>query len=259
MAEYLSVEEARHRPGLRLVLTRGVPGPWGEAAKGLFHVKGIPFARVSQEAGGANEALRAWTGQASAPVAVLDDEPPCTTRFAILHLAERLEPWPRLLPEEPEARADVLGWMELIAGEMGFGWCRRLMMIDALERAAELPAPVRAIASRLASRYGYLPAEAAAAPERAAAILAGVGRRLRSQAARGSRHLVGDALSAADITWAAFAALVQPLPEAQCPMSGPMRASYESRHPALREALDPIVLEHRNFVYEGWLELPVDL
>ena len=34
--EYLSVEEAKNRSGLRLVLTRGVPGPWGEAAKAIF-------------------------------------------------------------------------------------------------------------------------------------------------------------------------------------------------------------------------------
>ena len=60
--------------GLRLVLTAGVPGPWGEAAKGVFHVKGVPFARVRQEAGAANQELVEWTGHDNAPVAVYDDE-----------------------------------------------------------------------------------------------------------------------------------------------------------------------------------------
>ena len=39
-------------PGLRLVLTAGAPGaPWTEAAKGIFEVKKIPFARVAQRPG----------------------------------------------------------------------------------------------------------------------------------------------------------------------------------------------------------------
>ena len=41
--EWLSPEEARNHDGLRLVLTVGVPGPWGEAAKGLLVAKNIPF------------------------------------------------------------------------------------------------------------------------------------------------------------------------------------------------------------------------
>ena len=51
LAHYLSVEEAISLKGLRLVLTRGVPGPWGEAAKAILHVKNIPYVRVAQTAG----------------------------------------------------------------------------------------------------------------------------------------------------------------------------------------------------------------
>jgi len=54
---YAEVERAREMPGLRLVLTTGVPGPWGEAAKGIFHAKRIPFTRVAQTAG-ADPSLR---------------------------------------------------------------------------------------------------------------------------------------------------------------------------------------------------------
>ncbi len=42
---YLSVEEAIRRGGLRMVVVGGVPSPWGEAAKGLLHVKGIAMGR----------------------------------------------------------------------------------------------------------------------------------------------------------------------------------------------------------------------
>ncbi len=49
--KYLSVEEAIDMPGLRLVLTAGVPGPWGESAKAILAYKqldihtGVPAGR----------------------------------------------------------------------------------------------------------------------------------------------------------------------------------------------------------------------
>ena len=55
--EYISVEEARTRPGLRLVLTRGVPGPWSEAAKAVFRLRDVDYVPVEQIAGGPNTEL----------------------------------------------------------------------------------------------------------------------------------------------------------------------------------------------------------
>jgi len=74
MAEYIEVERARAMPGLRLVLTPGVPGPWSEAAKGILHVKKLPYVKVRQELGGENRALLDWTAQASAPVLVWNEK-----------------------------------------------------------------------------------------------------------------------------------------------------------------------------------------
>ena len=37
------------------------------------------------------------------------------------------------------------------------------------------------------------------------------------------------------------------------------RAAYRVRDPVVREALDPHLLEHRDFVYREYLELPVRL
>ena len=34
--DYLTVGQAKEEPGLRLVLTRDVPGPWSEAAKAVL-------------------------------------------------------------------------------------------------------------------------------------------------------------------------------------------------------------------------------
>jgi hypothetical protein len=44
--EYMSVEEAQQRNGLRMVVVGHVPSPWGEAAKGILHIKRIEWAAV---------------------------------------------------------------------------------------------------------------------------------------------------------------------------------------------------------------------
>ncbi|MBW2314829.1 MAG: hypothetical protein JRH10_11615 [Deltaproteobacteria bacterium] len=259
--EYLDVEEARERPGLRLVLTSGVPGPWGEAAKALFTVKGVEFAPVAQAPGQPNEALFEWTGSRNAPVAILDDEPAVSGWNEMVVLAERLAPEPALLPEDAEARALVLGLSHEICGPDGFGWCRRLWMLHAAlsqipsERLAD---PAFAILRTLASRYGYDPARIGAVRQRIAALLRLFSNRLHAQRERGSAYLVGGSLSAVDLHWATFAAMVEPLPAKQCPMPEPLRAGYSLSDPELRAAADPILLEHRDHVYREHLTLPLD-
>ena len=69
---------------------------------------------------------------------------------------------------------------------------------------------------------------------------------------------MGDALTALDIYWATFAALLEPLPEPLCPVPGPLRELYTLRDADLLEALDPALLEHRRRIYEQHLELPMD-
>ena len=44
--KYVSVEEAMTRGGLRMVVVGGIPSPWGEAAKGILHIKGIEWVAV---------------------------------------------------------------------------------------------------------------------------------------------------------------------------------------------------------------------
>jgi glutathione S-transferase len=255
VSDWIDVAQARALPGLRLVLTTGVPGPWGESAKGLFHVKQIPFARVRQALGGDNDALRAWTGRDDAPIAVWNDEAPRHAWMDIALLAERIAPEPRLIPDAVEERALVFGLGRELCGELGLGWCRRIMLVHQLLTAApELP-----VARYLAGRYGYDRAVAEAAPARVAAIVRAFAAQLAAQRERSSRYLVGDALSALDVWWAAFAVLLDPLPDALCPMAPETRAVYVVRDPALRAAIDPALLAHRDLVYREHLELPVRL
>ncbi len=252
--DWVEAERARELGGLRLALTQGVPGPWGEAAKAVFRVKGIPFVRVPQRAGGDNDALRAWTGHDNAPVAMWEQERARTGWEEILWLAERLAPDPPLVPADPVRRVGMFGLGRELCGELGFGWCRRLMLVDAtLAVAPDLP-----MVRTLADRYGHTPELAAAAEGRCAEILALFSAQLASQRERGSRFLIGDVLSALDLWWAAFAAMVEPLPHEQCAMSEPMRGAYTAGQP-LRAACDPALLAHRDFVYQEYLELPVRL
>jgi glutathione S-transferase len=256
MVEYVGIAEARAMSGLRLVLTAGVPGPWGEAAKGLLRVKGLPFVSVRQEAGAEDAALREWTGQTSAPVAVWNDERPRSTSLEILMLAERLVPEPALLPADPEERALTIGLCHEIVGEGGLGWNRRLLLFrEAFAGADETTA--RSVPP-IAVKYGYGAGAVGAAPARVAEILSLLAARLERQQAAGRRFLVGDRLSALDVYWAAFATMFDPLPPEQCPMPDFLRTMYTVRDPVVRAALAPRLLAHRDFVYRDFIGLPLD-
>ncbi len=251
--EYVGIEEGKQRSGLRLVLTAGVPGPWGEAAKSLFHVKGIPYTAVRQIAGKVDETLRQWTHQTSAPVAILDDERPRSGWAEILFLAERLRPEPALVPSDPGDRARMLGVCHEICGEQGFGWNRRLMLFDPIMRD-----DAEAASSPMGWKYGYTPEAADAAPGRTLDILNLIATTLRQQRDRGSDYLFGDTLTAADVYWATFAAMVKPLPAEQCPMPDWMRPMYDLSNDRSDLDYDPIVLSHRDFIYKRYLSLPMD-
>jgi len=109
----------------------------------------------------------------------------------------------------------------------------------------------------MAEKYGYGAAAVEAAPDRVIAILRMLAALLERQRSAGKRFLVGDRLSALDIYWATFAALLQPLPDEQCPMDAGLRYVYTATGP-VRDALDPALLAHRDFIYHEYLELPVD-
>jgi glutathione S-transferase len=253
--QWVSLEEARDASGLRLVTVGGVPSPWGEAAKGVLHVKKIPFVatRLSDDRKGVFE----WTGSKSAPVAVFDDEPPRTGWAEILLLAERLAPTPALLPAGAADRALVFGLCHELSGEEGLGWSRRLAGVHAgLTGQGGFAEPV---ARYLGDKYGYRGENGESAGQRVIDLLALFAGRLRSQREAGSDHLVGDALCAADLHLAAMMAMFGPLSDEDCPMPPALRAAFETLDAATREALDPILFEHRDRIYREHLALPVEL
>lgn len=251
--DYVEVKDAIDMPGLRLVLTAGVPGPWGESAKAIFHVKGIAYTPVRQQAGEECAALQHWTGQNGAPAAMYEQERPRTGWAEILLLAERLAPQPRLVPGDPAMRALMFGLSYELCGEEGLGWSRRLMIFDAFMRDKPVDP-----SDRLACKYGYSPAAADAAVIRVRDIINLFAERQRQERARGSRFLVGDELTAVDLYWAAFATMISPLPPEQCPIPEFMRPLYDLRGHPSRLACDPALIEHRDFIVETYLPLPMD-
>ena len=253
--EYVSVDDAIARRGLRMVVVGGVPSPWGEAAKGILHIKGIDWAAVRLVYD--SEKLKEWAGQRSGPVAIYDDERPRAGWAEILLLAERLKPAPALLPKDPAERALVFGLAHEICGEDGLGWTRRLQLVHAgLQNAGGFPAKV---AAYLARKYGYSPEAGAVAGARVVGLLGMLAARLKAQRLAGSRYYVGSTPSAVDFYSATFMALFGPLPSAHCAMDAGSRKAFETLDAPTVEALNPMLLEHRDMMYREWLELPLAL
>ncbi len=257
--EYVEPEDAKSLPGLRLALTTGVPGPWSEAAKSIFYVKGVDYVPVRQTATEANEALVAWTGFRNAPQAIYENEPARIRWEEILMLAERLGDGPPLVPENERERALMFGLSHEICSEDGLGWNRRHQllapMLDAPGAATD---PALAGSRVLGSSYGWSVEATARADARIGAILRLFSEQLASQRDAGSDYLIGRTLSAVDIYWATFAAMLRPLPADVNPMPDFLRDAYGGLTPATAAALDETLIDHRDRIYERHLALPLD-
>ena len=255
--ERMDIEQARRASGLRIVTLAHVPSPWGEALKGILHIKRLPHARVGHVFGSPTQTLLEWTGQDSFPVLAWNDERPLTKWIDQLNLAERLAPAPRLIPERFEDRILMFGYSNELCGENGIGWTERLRGVhEQLMKPGGDPAGVSAY---LGKKYGYTPEIGKRAAERVAAGLTALTDRLEQQQARGSRFFIGDSLSAMDIYWAAFSNALKPLAPELCPMPRMIREMFTATEPGILAALKPILIEHRDFIFRNYLELPVDL
>ena len=241
-------------PGLRMVVVGGTASPWGEAAKGFFHIKKIDWAAVRLDY--QSETLKNWAGQRAGPVAFYEKERPRSGWADILLLAERIAPSPSLLPADPADRALVFGLAHELCGEGGLGWTRRLQLVHS--GLAGQGGFSERVAQYLAKKYGYREEEAPSYRDRVLELLAMFTSRLHEQRKAGSRYYVGDQLTAADVYSATFMALFRPLPGELAP-GETQRAIFEYMDLELESWLDPILIEHRDMVYGEYLELPLSL
>ena len=244
--------------GLRLVLGRGAPGPWSEAAKNIFYVRQVAFVAVEQAGMADNDELYAWTGQRNAPVAMYQDEKPRHSWLDLQYLAERLGCGPSLLPDTPQNQVECVGISHQICGEDGLGWNRRLNIFGMLVAQHGGDVEATGMAARGFRDYGATPEAMARATGRLIAILTYLDKRLAQQKAAGSDYLVGDRLTATDVHFATFFGMFDPLSPAQCPSPDRSRMLYSSGDAHLRAVVTDALRAHRDFIYRSHLKLPMD-
>jgi len=255
MPDFIGIEEAKKRTGLRLALLKGLPSPWSVAAKAIFDLKKIPYVCVTALPEDPPNALVAWTRQDSYPVAVYEKERPRSGWAEILLLAERLDPMLSLIPANPSDRALFFGLCHEICGEMGLGWCQRVVLVHKRLRAD----PEDPIASTLGPKYGYSPKGAGAASGRVVEVLHVLSHQLQKSQAAGCRFLMGKDLTALDIYWAAFSNLIVLIPPDQISLAPFVREIFVCDDPRVLDALDPLLLAHRDFIFNEYFRLPLEL
>ncbi|MEJ7935509.1 hypothetical protein WG907_14735 [Sphingobium sp. AN558] len=251
---YIPVEQARSMSGLRIAFTQGVPGAWSVAIKAILELKGIDYIPVAQEPGQPNDALKAWTGQTSAPVAMFNNDRIRANWSEMLILAEQLQPEPRLIPADEEGRIALFGLCHEICGDDGLGWNVRLMLMSG-ERG-----PKDADDSDNPMRQKYTsPVTNDYARTRIWSILNAMVSRLDAQSAKGNRYFMGDRLTAADIYWTAFSNLFSPMSKDLCTMPdyfhtyGPLLEQY------LEAPVPPKLLAHRDYIAGKYFRTPISL
>jgi glutathione S-transferase len=267
---YISIREARRMSGLRIVLGGfAIPGPWREACKGVYYVKGLAYTPVRSSNENASDAmigignsqseLVEWTAQPSSPVVIWNDERPRSMWNDQLYLAERLSPEPPLIPADSDERIRMFGLANELLGEGGLAYSKRHFMTSVPLASLPEDNPNRALFAYLGGKYGYSEEKLAHASSRIVGILELFDAQLAAQRARGSRYLVGGQLSAVDIYWATTCGFIDPMPEDRCPMATDFRAPpfYGPVNDAIDRALTAELRAHRDFIYETHLQLPI--
>lgn len=170
-------------------------------------------------------------------------------------LAERLSPEPALVPVDRAERALMFGLSNEILGEDGYVWNQRLLLFSHQEHAN---APSDFWSRTLRQSYGASEESIAAATGKASAVLRCLADRLHAQKTKGSRYFVGTKLTALDIYWAAMSmGIAQLRPEISLPPIG-LRKAWLSLSNTLDDQLDPILVEHRDHIFENFIVTPLD-
>jgi glutathione S-transferase len=258
MKQWISLADGLNRPGLRLVLLRsGMPSPWSEFCRAIFHVKQLEYEQLDgRDPVAGLKLLREVTAQESMPVAFWNDERPRANWLELLHLAERLREEPRLLPDKCDERVRTIGLCAELCSEGGFGWHRRILLIHNLLTNSDFHERERRIGHYLAGKYGYEVSRVDQSRQRCEDIVALFARLQAAQNEPGS-YFDGNRLSAIDLAWAAFAALIRPLPQEHCPMSDLWRALYSWEPVNTSAESVTALLQRRDRIYKEHLRLPI--
>ena len=253
---YIDLAQAQQADGVRMIVPQGIPSPWSEAAKALLQQRNIPWQAVYLDQ--RNEAMTQWSGRRSAPVLFYNDQAPIHRWADIVAFAQQHGEGPDLLPADTGLQQQVMVWCQRLCDAGGLGWNRRLMGVDRGLKGEAGGYP-EFIAHYLGKKYGYQAEQAAEYKPAVIATLGELSNQLRQQQAQASPFLVGDSLTVADIYLACFMAFFKPYDDSLCPMLPVIRTVFETLDEDVEAALNPILLQHRDFVYQQYLELPLQL
>ncbi len=256
--EFISLDEAAAMStGTRVTFIPGIPALYSEALKNICYVKGVPLVRalhpmmgVDKETGQDRQArLFELTSQTSLPTMFHNDERPRNVWTEQLALAEEIgaADSPKLIPDNYGDRATMYGLCAIVLAEDGLIWNMRILGDNPLGR-----------------KYGYSDAASEAAPGKMAEVVDLIGRRLEAQEKAGSRYLVGDSITAADVYWATMSMrLLVPPPEIM-PITkqnqGMLR--YFARNasiPEVAEVLSDRIEAHQRYILSTYCETPAVL
>lgn len=253
--QYVSPAEVINSDGLRIVLVKGAPSPWGQAAKAMMEYKGLAYKAAPWQGGGANEEIANWSGANSAPVVAWNKEKPLDRWDDILFLIERLAPQKPLIPEAREDRVLTMGLSYEICGRQGIGWNRRLSMFAPALSSGAAPEPMK----KMGEKYGFAPGEAEQADNRQVAALNMLTKRLKAQQAAGSMYFVGQGITAVDFYWAAFSTIMDLPPANICPVAEAARPMFSNISDSVRAAIDPVLLAHRDRIIAAHFKVPMEM
>ena len=256
--KFISLDEAAvMTTGTRVTFVPGMPAVFSESLKNICFVKGVPLIRVLHPHMGIDKAtgkdrqarLYELTSQTGLPTMFHNQERPRNIWTEQLALAERIGAagTPSLVPDDMELRAEVFGLCAVVLSEDGMIWNMRNLIDTPLGR-----------------KYGYSEEASAAAPAKIAAVISLIDRRLETQKQRGSRYLVGDALTAADVYWATMSITILPPPPEIMPLTrqnerGLKYFARNSKIPAIAEALSKRIEDHQRYILTTYCETPAVL
>ena len=256
--QFISLEEAAAlKNGTRITFIPGVQALYAEALKNICFVKGIaviralhPMMGVDKETGeDRQKRLFELTSQTSLPTMFYNEERPRNVWIEQLAMAEQIgsADSPTLIPADMAHRADMFGLCAVVLGEDGLVWNMRIMNDGPLGR-----------------KYGFSDDASAAAPGKVAEVIALLDQRLQQQAEQGSRYLVGDTLTAADIYWATMSMCITDTPPEIMPATEQNQGMLKffaanAKVPAIAEALSSAIAEHQHYVFTTYCETPAVL
>ena len=128
-------------------------------------------------------------------------------------------------------------------------------MFEPILDSGEAPTGVQ----KMADKYGYNSEDVAKADRRVCKTLEMLADILRKQKHGGSLFFIGEQVTAVDFYWTAFSNLCSIMPPELCPLDSSIRPMFENVSEEVRSAIDPVLIEHRDFIMREYFKVPMEL